>query len=87
MINLPTHPVAVTARWLTRPTATTPKTKFIICTGERCKYLVAKLYRAYDVHTTNYEVVHARGLSNEFWCYANFEVPGVWKFTEDPAEE
>jgi hypothetical protein len=35
--------------------------------------LVTKLYRALGLRTTAYEPVHARGLSNEFYCYANFE--------------
>ena len=35
--------------------------------------LVTKLYRAFGLRTTTYEPVHARGLSNEFYCYASFE--------------
>jgi len=29
------------------------------------------------------EVIHERGLSNEFRCYANFEAEGVWKFEDN----
>jgi len=55
--------------------------KLISCTGERMENLITtKLYKAWGVKTTDYEVVHARGLSNEFRCYANFEVNGVWKW-------
>ncbi|KAJ2897843.1 putative N6-adenine methyltransferase-domain-containing protein [Zalerion maritima] len=48
--------------------------KVIVCTGERMESLVMeKLYKPLGVRTTSYEVVHARGLSNEFKCYSNFE--------------
>lgn len=49
-------------------------TKLIACTGERMEELVVnKLYKSFGLKTTTYEPVHARGLSNEFYCYANFE--------------
>jgi hypothetical protein len=38
---------------------------------------MSKLYRAVGLRTTEYEVAHAKGLSNEFRCYANFEC-GEW---------
>ncbi|KAI8959515.1 hypothetical protein F5Y11DRAFT_359159 [Daldinia sp. FL1419] len=50
-----------------------------ICTGERMEPLVTKLYRSLGAKTTTYEPVHAHGLSNEFYCYANFECD-AWKY-------
>lgn len=35
--------------------------------------LVNKLYRPQGIATTTFEPAHAKGLSNEFRCYANFE--------------
>jgi hypothetical protein len=35
--------------------------------------LVMRLYKSSSLRTTTYEPVHSRGLSNEFYCYANFE--------------
>jgi hypothetical protein len=35
--------------------------------------LISKLYSKVGTKTTTYEVKHAKGLSNEFRCYANFE--------------
>ena len=73
-------------RWLLRPSANTRadnNRRLIVCTGERMEELVTtKLYKSLGVRTTDYEVVHARGLSNEFYCYANFEVEGEggWKW-------
>ncbi|CAN8105012.1 unnamed protein product [Discula destructiva] len=68
---------ALTVRWL----ATTPSldAKLVLCTGERMESLVTKVYKTFDLRTTDKEVVHARGLSNEFYCYANFECEG-WKW-------
>jgi hypothetical protein len=45
----------------------------IVCTGERMSDVVTRVYRAFNLRATDYEPVHARGLSNEFYCYANFE--------------
>ncbi len=47
--------------------------KVIVCTGERMEPLVNKLYRAQGVKTTTFLPVHSKGLSNEFYSYANFE--------------
>lgn len=47
--------------------------------------LVKKLYGGLGAHTTTYEPVHAKGLSNEFYCYANFEC-GAWRFRGDGEE-
>jgi len=75
-------------RWLLRPSPNTSQVnRLIVCTGERMEELVTtKLYKSLGVRTTDYEVVHARGLSNEFYCYANFEVEGDggwrWKARE-----
>ena len=53
--------------------------RLIVCTGERMETLINKLYKPFGVKTTDYEPVHARGLSNEFYCYANFECE-KWKW-------
>lgn len=71
-------------RWLSRPlspdTTTTDQPqqqqqnpRLIVCTGERMRDVVTRVYRAFGLRTTDYEPVHARGLANEFYCYANFE--------------
>ena len=44
--------------------------------------VTTKLYKSLGLKTTNYEVKHARGLSNEFYCYANFECE-EWKWKQD----
>ncbi|KAL2024763.1 hypothetical protein VTK56DRAFT_5584 [Thermocarpiscus australiensis] len=80
---------ALTVRWLSKSKPTPPSAtqstddatgpdpeqqpKLIVCTGERMEGVVTRLYRAYGLQTTDYEPAHARGLSNEFYCYANFE--------------
>jgi hypothetical protein len=79
----PRPPVALTARWLALPPTASPAPRFIISTGERCKAMIDKLYRAYNVRPTDYELLHRGGLSNEFYCYTNFEVPGLWKYLQD----
>lgn len=69
-------------RWLSKPASETDY-RLIVCTGERMETLITtKLYKSLGVKTTDYEVVHARGLSNEFYCYANFEAEGEggWKW-------
>jgi hypothetical protein len=43
--------------------------------------LVNKLYGPLGIHTTTFEPVHAKGLSNEFYCYANFECDN-WKWKD-----
>lgn len=43
--------------------------------------LVTRLYRWLGVRTTDYEPVHARGLSNEFYTYANFE-SASWRWRQ-----
>lgn len=59
------------------------KTKLIVCTGERMESLVAKVYKAFGLKTTSYDPVHARGLSNEFYCYSNFLAgDGGWSWRE-----
>jgi hypothetical protein len=70
---------ALTARWLLKNDANTPP-RVIVCTGERMESLVCKLYQSFGVRTTSFEPKHARGLSNEFYCYANFEGSSwTWK--------
>jgi len=64
---------AMTVRWLSRTWSETPAPKTIICTGERMEALVNRLYRPQGIATTTFNPLHAKGLSNEFRCYANFE--------------
>ncbi|EXV06205.1 N6-adenine methyltransferase [Metarhizium robertsii] len=72
---------ALTTRWLLKASeSSSPKPRVIVCTGERMKDLVTRVYRPLGVLATTYEPRHARGLSNEFYCYANFECSSwVWK--------
>jgi aspartokinase len=72
---------ALTVRWLSKPMD--DQYKLIVCTGERMENLITtKLYKSLGVKTTDYEPVHAKGLSNEFYCYANFECDDwKWKAT------
>ncbi|KAI6082784.1 putative N6-adenine methyltransferase-domain-containing protein [Hypoxylon rubiginosum] len=73
---------AMTVRWMLRPTSkqtTERRPRLILCTGERMETLIGKLYGPLGVRTTTYEPRHARGLSNEFYCYANFECD-EWQF-------
>lgn len=74
---------ALSVRWMAAP-----EPKIVLCTGERMETLVTtKLYKSLGVRTTAYEPVHARGLSNEFYCYANFEGPSwKWKATDEEKE-
>ncbi|XXH01190.1 hypothetical protein Hte_007544 [Hypoxylon texense] len=78
---------ALTVRWMSQPStqansqATQPPPRLIVCTGERMETLVTKLYRSLGAKTTTYEPRHARGLSNEFYCYANFECD-EWRFKD-----
>jgi len=72
----------MTVRWLSKswgsPQAALDS-KLIVCTGERMEALITKLYRPQGIATTNFEPVHSKGLSNEFFCYANFECE-QWKW-------
>ncbi|KAF2835900.1 N-6 adenine-specific DNA methyltransferas-like protein 2 [Patellaria atrata CBS 101060] len=62
---------ALTVRWLS--VLGQEQLRLIVCTGERMSELITKLYAKSGIRTTSYEVKHAKGLSNEFRCYANFE--------------
>ncbi|KAK6537943.1 hypothetical protein TWF694_010839 [Orbilia ellipsospora] len=77
---------ALTVRWLAKPSTIGDKPdrpdrigsreehpRIIVCTGERMKDVVDKMYKKAGVRCTGFEVRHAQGLSNEFRCYANFE--------------
>ncbi|KAI5925616.1 putative N6-adenine methyltransferase-domain-containing protein [Camillea tinctor] len=77
--------MALTLRWLARkprsspPTATSPRV--ILCTGERMKPLVTRLYRPLGVRTTTCAPSH-RGLENEFYAYANYEC-AAWRWQDE----
>ncbi|KAL1899130.1 Protein-lysine N-methyltransferase efm5 [Sporothrix stenoceras] len=71
---------ALTMRWLGKPG---PETRIVSCTGERMAELITtKLYKSQGVKVTTFLPQHANGLSNEFYCYANFECDD-WKFQEE----
>ncbi|KAL2283115.1 hypothetical protein FJTKL_10217 [Diaporthe vaccinii] len=70
---------ALTVRWMAKPAA---DVRLMVSTGERTETLVTKLYRSFGIKTTDYEPAHARGLSNQFFCYANFDSE-VWKWRPD----
>ncbi|KAG7147556.1 Protein-lysine N-methyltransferase EFM5 like protein [Verticillium longisporum] len=79
---------AMTVRWLASPQVTTTG-RVIVSTGERMRDLIAKVYRSFGVKLTTFEPKHARGLSNEFCCYASYECQ-LWRWqqmTEDGQEE
>lgn len=63
---------ALSIRYLAR-TWSHESLRLISCTGERMGEMMQKLYGKVGVRETDFEVVHAKGLSNEFRCYANFE--------------
>lgn len=63
---------ALTVRWLAR-SWTKDGLRLIVCTGERMESLIHKLYAKVSIQTTDFEVKHAKGLSNEFRCYSNVE--------------
>jgi hypothetical protein len=43
--------------------------------------VVMKLYESDGIQTTDLEIAHDKGLSNEFRCYANFK-SDVWQFID-----
>ncbi|KAH7393940.1 putative N6-adenine methyltransferase-domain-containing protein [Phaeosphaeria sp. MPI-PUGE-AT-0046c] len=72
---------ALTVRWLAK-SWTPDSLRLIVCTGERMESIItSKLYGKVGTKTTDYEIKHAKGLSNEFRCYANFEC-GAWKWAK-----
>ena len=77
---------ALTVRWLCKSWSLPSQDnkdrdspRVILCTGERMQSVIEKLYEKAGVRTTTLEVRHAKGLSNEFRCYANFECD-TWKW-------
>ncbi|KAF2827461.1 hypothetical protein CC86DRAFT_348956 [Ophiobolus disseminans] len=72
---------ALTVRWLAK-SWTPDDVRIIVCTGERMESLITtKLYGKAGTKTVDYEIKHAKGLSNEFRCYANFEC-SEWKWVQ-----
>lgn len=59
----------------------TDSLQLVVCTGERMETLVGKLYSKVGTQTTTFEPMHAKGLSNEFRCYSNFEC-NYWKWVQ-----
>ncbi|KAL2268117.1 hypothetical protein VTJ83DRAFT_2963 [Remersonia thermophila] len=87
---------ALTVRWLARSATTAAAAggnqpshpRLILCTGERMRTLALRLYKSFGLRTTDYEPKHARGLSNEFYSYANFESKdGAWGWRQEEEEE
>ncbi|KAF2813695.1 uncharacterized protein BDZ99DRAFT_485863 [Mytilinidion resinicola] len=78
---------ALTVRWLakswTTASAGSNPFRLIVCTGERMENLIGKLYSKTGIQTTSFEVKHAKGLSNEFRCYSNFEC-SAWEWATKP---
>ncbi|EHA50074.1 hypothetical protein MGG_03526 [Pyricularia oryzae 70-15] len=74
---------ATTVKALARPSsATSDGARIVICTGERMETLLTtKLYSELGLRTTTFEPEHANKLSNEFYCYANFECD-EWEWRE-----
>ncbi|KAJ4290856.1 Protein-lysine N-methyltransferase efm5 [Kalmusia sp. IMI 367209] len=73
---------ALTVRWLAKTwTDDVSLFRLIVCTGERMETLIQRLYSKVGTQTTSFEVKHAKGLSNEFRCYANFECED-WKWAK-----
>ncbi|PVI06901.1 hypothetical protein DM02DRAFT_649247 [Periconia macrospinosa] len=69
---------ALTVRWMAKSWTSVGDMeekgfRLIVCTGERMEELITKLYAKVGTRTTSFEPRHAKGLSNEFRCYANFE--------------
>lgn len=73
---------ALTVRFLAKSWTGAEALRLLVCTGERMESLITKLYSKVGTRTTSFEVVHAKGLSNEFRCYANFESED-WKWVEE----
>ncbi|KAM5341641.1 hypothetical protein ACJ41O_014672 [Fusarium nematophilum] len=71
---------ALTARWLLKPASP----RVIVCTGERMAPIVDKLYRFLKVYPTTFEPAH-EGLSNHYYCYANFE-SSTWDWRSDESD-
>ncbi|KAL0260593.1 Protein-lysine N-methyltransferase efm5 [Diplodia seriata] len=72
---------ALTVRWLAKSVDPAAQ-RLIICTGERMESMIVKLYGKTGVRTTDFEIQHAKCLSNEFRCYANYEARDVWRWNE-----
>lgn len=71
---------ALTVRFLARNWSNDKDAlRFISCTGERMSSTIVKLYKPIGVRVTDFEPKHSKGLSNEFFCYANFECE-AWKW-------
>ncbi|GME26429.1 DNA methylase N-6 adenine-specific conserved site [Neofusicoccum parvum] len=76
---------ALTVRWLAK--SWDPATlRLIICTGERMESMMGKLYGKAGVRTTDFEIQHSNGLSNEFRCYANYE-SNVWQWSAEAEQK
>ncbi|OJD35591.1 n-6 adenine-specific dna methyltransferase 2 [Diplodia corticola] len=71
---------ALTVRWLAKSAVDPSAQRLIICTGERMESMIGKLYGIAGVRTTDFEIQHAKCLSNEFRCYANYEARNVWQW-------
>ncbi|SMQ55288.1 unnamed protein product [Zymoseptoria tritici ST99CH_1A5] len=72
---------ALTVRFLAREWSESGL-RFISCTGERMEATIIKLYAKIGVKTTGFEPKHSKGLSNEFWCYSNFQCED-WRWRAD----
>lgn len=48
--------------------------RVMVCTGAVMEGLILRLYAKMGVRRREFEIRHAKGLSNDFACFANFEV-------------
>lgn len=76
---------AMTVRWLSSGGAgkegkEEERVRMVTCTGERMTPLVHRLYGQQGLRTTTFLPEHAKGLSNEFRCFANFACE-AWELT------
>ncbi|KLU92568.1 hypothetical protein MAPG_11513 [Magnaporthiopsis poae ATCC 64411] len=80
---------ATTIQWLARPRSQSPNdpspaARVVLCTGERMQDLVTTTRLYGDVgglRTTTFRPQHASKLSNDFYCYANFECT-AWQWRD-----
>ncbi|KAK9467967.1 putative N6-adenine methyltransferase-domain-containing protein [Lipomyces arxii] len=57
------------------------KQKVVVCTGQKVEDVILRTYKNYGIRRTSFDPEHRNGLANEFRCFANSEIEGVWSFT------
>lgn len=75
---------ALTVRWMTKPWSLgADAPRVVLCTGERMRPLVEKLYQGVGLKCTTYDIKHSNQLGNEFCCYSSFESAKFKHTTEE----